>query len=139
MTGNLASGVRAMWEADATAHRLGMQLVEASPGRAVVRMEVAVEHVNGLDVCHGGVIFTLADVAMSYASNAHGHTAFATSAAIDFVNPARVGESLVATATEEILRGRAGIYDVRVLTDDDEARLVGTFRGRTLSVDRDGN
>jgi len=137
MTENLAPAVQQMWEHDATAHRYGMELIEAVPGRAVVRMTVTSDHVNGLDVCHGGGIFTLADVAMSYASNAYGHTAFATSANIDFVNPARVGEVLVATASEEVLRGRAGIYDARVTSDGPGALLIGTFRGRTLSVDRE--
>lgn len=123
--------VQTLWEADATAHRLGATVLSGGAGWATVQLRVADDHANSHGVCHGGVIFTLADIAMSYASNGHGGQRFATGAGIDFVNAAQVGDVLTATGREESLRGKAGIYDVRVTAGD---TLIGTFRGRTLAV-----
>jgi len=130
-TPDVSELVQALWEADATAHRLGATVLAGGPGSATVQLTVAEDHANSHGVCHGGVIFTLADIAMSYASNGHGGQRTATGAGVDYVNAAQVGDVLIATATEESLRGRAGIYDVRVTAGD---TLIGTFRGRTLVV-----
>jgi acyl-CoA thioesterase len=123
---------QAMWAGDRTSHALGVELVEVSEGRAVLRMVVRPDMVNGLDVCHGGVIFTLADSAMAYSSNSFDRRAFATAAEIDWVAPGRVGSSLTATAVQRHQRGKAAITDVEVV--DEEGLTVALFRGRTLQT-----
>ncbi len=94
-------------------------------------MTVRDEHCNGLGVCHGGLIFTLADTAMAFASNADGSRAFATNAEVDFVNAARAGDHLVAVCTTIVQRGRAAVHDVEVRAGD---TVVAVFRGRTLAT-----
>jgi len=111
---------------------LGIDIVQASPGEAVAALRVVDHHCNGLGVCHGGFIFTLADTAMAFAVNAGGDRAFATNAEVDFVNGARVGDLLTAKCTRIVERGKAGICDV-VVTDQDD-RIIAVFRGRTLAV-----
>jgi hypothetical protein len=54
---------------DHVADALGMTIVEARPGRAVVKITVRNDMVNALGVCHGGMIFTLADSAFAFACN----------------------------------------------------------------------
>lgn len=125
--------VEAMHRADTTAIGLGVELRYARPGTAIVTLAVAERHLGSLGQLHGGVLFTLADVAMSYASNSRGGTSMATHAAIDFVDGAQLGDVLVATATEQSLRGKAGIYDVAIRAEQDE-RLIATFRGSTLRL-----
>ena len=85
--------------------------------------------INGLGVCHGGLIFTLADSAMAHASNSHGLPAVAVAASIDLVRPARAGAVLSAEAVERYRHGRTALYDV-VVTDDD-GEVVARFHGRT--------
>ncbi|HEX6218990.1 MAG TPA: hotdog fold thioesterase, partial [Sphingomicrobium sp.] len=46
---------------------LGIELLDAGDGRAVVTMSVAPEMCNGHGTCHGGMIFTLADAAFAFA------------------------------------------------------------------------
>jgi len=53
---------RALFERDRASQGLGMRLVEVRPGRARVAMTVRPDMVNGHDVCHGGIVFALADV-----------------------------------------------------------------------------
>jgi acyl-CoA thioesterase len=85
--------------------------------------------VNGHGVCHGGLIFALADSAMAFASNSHGLHALAQHCAITFVRPAHLGEMLTAEAVERMRGARSGIYDVRVTGDD--GAVVAEFRGHS--------
>lgn len=118
-----------MWQADRASRGLGMQLDAVAPGSARLSMTVTEAMANGLGICHGGFIFSLADSAMAFASNQRGDTAVAQHAAISFVRPARVGDRLVAEAMERSRTGRTAIYDVRVSMAGGE--VVAEFRGHT--------
>ncbi len=126
-----------MYEDDRALHHLGIELLEASPGRAILRLVIAERHLNGLGVGHGGILFTLADAAMAYASNTglpDGDQALATGGEIDFLAPARVEDTITAEATTVAISGRTSVHDVR-LTDTAGA-VLAVFRGRTLRVTR---
>ena len=56
----------------------------------------------------------------------------AASASIDFIRPARLGDELVATATEVSRGGRTGIYDATVTNQDGD--VVAIFRGRSYAT-----
>jgi acyl-CoA thioesterase len=117
---------------DRVARALGITVVTVAPGRAVVAMTVADDMLNGLEVGHGGIIFTLADTAMAHASNSHGPAAFAVAASIDFLSPARAGARLTAEAVERFRRNRTALYDVEVTGDD--GAVVARFHGRTQAA-----
>jgi len=124
---------RAMWAADAASAALGMQLVELGPGRARVSMVVRPDMVNGHDLCHGGLIASLADSAFALACNSRGPVTVAAGFEVDFLEPARLGQVLEADAREVALRGRSGLYDVTVRVGD---TVVAEFRGRSRSLRR---
>ncbi len=124
-----------MWADDAASAMLGMQAVEVGPGRARVSMLVRPDMVNGHDLCHGGVIASLADSAFALACNSHGPVTVAAGFSIDFLQPGRLGQVLHAEAREVSLRGRSGIYDVTVRADDPEAgEVIAEFRGRSRTL-----
>ena len=122
--------VAELYRRDVSTQTFGIELVDAGPGRAVVSMVVRPDMCNGYDVCHGGMTFTLADTAMAFASGSHNQTALAAAASIDFLSPVPRGSVLRATAEERWLKGRTGLYDVRVELDD--GTLVAVFHGRTV-------
>jgi acyl-CoA thioesterase len=122
----------AMYARDATAQALGITISQVDHGTATATLTVRDDMTNGLGVCHGGIIFTLADAAMAYASNAGNERSLATSATVDFVAPAHVGQTLTALATQISKPGRSAIHDAMVRTED--GTVVATFRGRTLSL-----
>lgn len=124
-----------MWADDAASAMLGMEAVEVAPGRARVSMLVRPDMVNGHDLCHGGVIASLADSAFALACNSHGPVTVAAGFSIDFLQPGRLGQVLHADAREVSLRGRSGIYDVTVRADDPEAgEVIAEFRGRSRTL-----
>jgi len=123
---------QAMWTRDNATHALGMELVSVTPGRAVLRMKVRPDMVNGHHICHGGLIFTLADSAFAYACNSYNLNTVASACSIDFLAPGREGEVLEATAVERSASGRTGVYDVEVKVVD--AHTVALFRGKSYRI-----
>ena len=121
-----------MWAEDNASQGLGMRIEAVGPGRARLAMEVAERMVNGLGVCHGGFIFTLADSAMAFASNSYNERALAQMGSVTFLRPGRLGETLVADAQERTRAGRTGVYDVRVSGGD--GGVVAEFRGHTRGI-----
>jgi acyl-CoA thioesterase len=126
-----ACGVR-MYEMDHAARSLGVVLDEIEPGRSRVSMTVRDDMVNSHDICHGGMIFSLADCAFAYSCNSRNRKTVAAGATIDFISAARMGDRLTAFAEERALVGRTGIYDVRVV--DQNGELIACFRGRSRRV-----
>ena len=124
--------VDALWRGDAASRQLGMSIEACGPGRADVTMRIRSDMVNGHGICHGGLIFALADSAFAFACNSHGDNTVAASAAIEFLLPAREGDELRAVASERWRRGRAGIYEIEVRNQDGEA--VAIFRGRSHQI-----
>jgi acyl-CoA thioesterase len=127
----ITQAAHVMWAADQASRSLGMELVEAEDGRAVVRMRITEAMINGHHVAHGGYLFLLADSAFACACNSHGPVTLAAGADITFVAPVKLGDELVAHAGERVRFGRSGVYDVTVYRGEE---IVAEFRGRSRSV-----
>jgi len=111
---------------------LGMQLVAVKPGYARLSMRVRSDMVNGHRLCHGGLIFTLADSAFAVSCNSHNDSTVAAAASIDFLAPAREGDELAAEARELWRSGRSGLYEITVTNQRGER--IALFRGRSQRI-----
>jgi acyl-CoA thioesterase len=111
---DLPDQVALMWARDAAAHALGISLVSVGDQVAELRLVVEPQHLNSHAICHGGVIFTLADCCFAYASNGGAEMAVAQANQITYLAPGRAGDELVARAVLISRAGRSGIYDVTV-------------------------
>lgn len=127
-----ARAADAMWERDAASRWTGVHLDSVGPGTARLSLEVRPEHLNGHGICHGGVIFTLADTAFAFACNSHNRIAVAQHNSISYLSPGRGGETLVADALEVSRSGRSGVTDVTVRGGD--GRIVALFRGASRQI-----
>lgn len=121
-----------MWVNDKASAGLGIVLDSVSPGSATASLLVEDRHVNGLGICHGGYIFTLADSAFAFACNSYNQNAVAQHNSITYVQSGVLGSRLIATATEVSRVGRAGIYDVTV--SDDNGNTIAIFRGHSRTI-----
>ena len=121
---------RELWAGDKASQALGMSIEIPAAGAAVARMTVRDDMLNGFDVCHGGLLFALADTAFAFACNPTEQANFAASATIEFLRPAAAGDQLRAVAAEEHKGRRSGYYTVRV--DNQDGKLVALFRGRSV-------
>jgi acyl-CoA thioesterase len=95
-------------------------------------MTVREDMVNGHDLCHGGLVATLADTAFAYACNAYNEVTVASGFDINLVAGGRLGDRLTAVAVEVAKSGRTGVYDVAVRNAHGEA--VAAFRGRSYTM-----
>jgi acyl-CoA thioesterase len=124
----------AMWAEDQASQRLGIEVLFIDRGRSRLAMTVRSDMVNGHGTCHGGFLATLADSAFAFACNTYDEVTVAAGFDITFVAPAQLGDELVATAEERVRRGRSGLYDVTVATQD--GAVIAEFRGRSRGLRR---
>jgi acyl-CoA thioesterase len=123
--------VEAMMASDAASRMLGIDLLDYGDGWARTRLTVRDDMVNGHGICHGGMIFSLADTTFACACNSWGPVTVAAGADIVFVAPARLGDVLTAEGRVRARYGRSGVYDVTVSSGDD---LIAEFRGRSQQL-----
>ena len=123
---------RRMWADDRASREMGLELGDVTPGEARVHLTVEPRMLNGHGVCHGGLIFALADTAFAFACNSLNRRSIAMHCSISFIEKVRAGRRLTAHACARAEYGRNGIFDVAV--KDDLGVTVAEFRGysRTL-------
>ncbi|MBE7367231.1 hydroxyphenylacetyl-CoA thioesterase PaaI [Ramlibacter pallidus] len=109
-----------------------IELLACEPGRAVMRMKVRAPMLNGHRICHGGLIFTLADSTFAYACNSRNKVTVAAGCSIEFLKPGQLDDVLTCEGVEQVLQGRHGIYDMKVTNQDGE--VVAMFRGKSASL-----
>ena len=83
---------------DRFAANAGCRLTEVDSEHAVAEMLVTAEHLNGGQVCQGGALFTLADLAIAALMNSRGLLTFGINNSIMFVSSAKEGDLLRAEA-----------------------------------------
>lgn len=111
-----------------------MEIQEVSSGRAAVHMSVGENHINSAKVCHGGTIFSLADVAFALACNSHGSLALAIDMSISFLRPVSVGELITATCIEKHRGRRLGSYHIEVTNRSDQ--VVAMLKATAFVTDQ---
>lgn len=121
----------AMYANDTASRALGIEIEIPEVGSAVATMSVREDMTNGFDICHGGLIFTLADTAFAFACNAYDDVTVAGSGTVEFLRPAFEGDLLRAVALEEHRGKRSGVYAVEVVNERSE--FVALFRGRAVA------
>ncbi len=132
-SGHFARAVAAgMYAHDNAARSWGVEIAEIRPHYAVARMTVRDDMLNSHGVCHGAMLFALADTAFAYASNSENRATLANSCTITFTEAVPAGAVLTAVAEKRSRGRRTGVYDVTVTTG--KGAVVALFRGNSYEV-----
>ncbi len=123
---------RAMWDNDQSSKWFGMELGEVDEGKATMTPTVIPPPCNGHAICHGGVIFALADSTFAFACNSRNQSTVAQHNMISFLAPGKEGDVLTAVAEELYIKGRSGIYDITA-TNQDGTRIA-EMRGMSRAI-----
>ena len=107
---------------DRFAANAGCRITEVDEYHAVAVMTVAESHLNGGNVCQGGALFTLADLAIAALMNNSGQLTFGVSNSMMFVSSARLGDSLRAEAV--FVADHHKIPAVEVTVTNQEGRTI---------------
>jgi len=129
-----AEVARTLLQRDSAARALGIEIEHVELDLAVLGMPVVPDMCNGMGVCHGGMIFTLADTAMAYASNSRNRLALASTASIDFMRVVRSGSRMRASAVARYRGRRKASYEVVV--EDEAGNQVAHFHGTVAIIDK---
>lgn len=113
---------------------LGAEILEVRPGYSKIGLKVADHMTNIHRMTHGGVIFTLADIALGTACNAGGGVEVAMNVSIYYLKASRPGDYLVATARAENETRKTGFYRIRV--ENGNGELVATADGLVYRMDK---
>lgn len=109
---------------------MGMRLERLGNGESELSLRVAEDHVNLMDVLHGGVVSSLADAATGIAMLSvldRGWTHLTTSIQLTFLAAGRLGDDVVARG-RVVKRGRRFGY-----AEADVARSDGTLLARAAA------
>ncbi len=116
-----------MMENDAFSQWLGIDVVEIKPGYSHLEMTARPEMLNGFDILHGGISYSLADSALAFASNSHGAQAVSVETSISHLKPCRNGDRLIAKAEEKSISRKIAIYQIEIKNQKEE--VIALFKG----------
>ena len=105
---------------DRFAYTIGAQLVEIREGYARAELTVEERHLNGANVCQGGVMFTLADLAFAAMANSHGILTVGVSNNITFIKSAKLGDCIKAECAEQINHHKLPYCDMKITNQEGE-------------------
>ena len=112
---------------DRFAANAGCSIIEVDEHHAIAEMTVTAEHLNGGNVCQGGALFTLADLAMAALLNLNGQLTFGINNSIMFVASAKEGDVLQAEAV--YVADHHKIPSVEVRVTDQTGKLICHITG----------
>lgn len=120
---------------DRFACNIGAQLVEIREGYARAELVVEEKHLNGADVCQGGVMYTLADLAFAGVCNCHGTLTLGVNTSITFLKSGQLGEKIIAEAVEVLDHHKLPYCDIKVRNEQGDILAVMTGLGYRLKKD----
>ncbi len=116
-----------MLEHDPFSKWLGISIIEISPGYCKLRCHVKKDMLNGFNILHGGVSYSIADSALAFASNAHNKKSYSIETSISHIKKVMEGDTLIAECRELSLSSRFGIYEVIISNQYHEK--IALFKG----------
>ena len=119
---------------DAFASHLGARVEVPAPGHSRVFLTVTDAMTNFHGTTHGGVIFSISDMAFAAACNSHGRVAVALNVNICFVRPSFPRDRLLAEAKQVHKGGRTALYDITV-TNEDTGELIAKSQDQAFRKD----
>jgi acyl-CoA thioesterase len=123
-----------MMAEDKMSQWLGIEVLNYDPGSVSVRMTVRDEMVNGFNVTHGGITYSLADSALAFSANSHGVRSMSIETSISHLKSVHVGDVLTASTKQITLTRKTGVYIMDVINQKNE--LVAHFKGTVYRSDK---
>ena len=119
--------VNKMFDDDAFSQWLGIKIVDVSVGYCQLKMTVRKEMLNGFQIAHGGIAYSLADSALAFASNSNGKKALSVETSISHTVSVKDGDVLTATTEELSLSDKIGVYLITITNNENQK--IAYFKG----------
>jgi acyl-CoA thioesterase len=123
-----------MYENDAFSKWLGIKRIEDGAGKSVLQMTVRKEMLNGFDIVHGGITYSLADSALAFASNGYGRKSVSVETSISHTEACKEDDVLTTHTEEMSLSKKIGIYQITITNQHN--KTVALFKGTVYITDK---
>ena len=127
--------INKMFDQDAFSQWLGIKIVEVSEGNCQLQMPVRSEMLNGFQIAHGGIAYSLADSALAFASNSHGRKSLSVETSISHTVSVKEGNVLTAATEELSLSDKMGVYLITITNQDNQK--VAYFKGTVYRTSKE--
>ena len=127
--------VDTMYQNDAFSQWLGIEVVDIKDGYCKINMTVRKEMLNGFQIAHGGIAYSLADSALAFASNSHGRKSLSVETSISHTVSVKEGDSLIAVSNEISLSPKIGIYLISIKNQNEQK--VALFKGTVYRTSKE--
>lgn len=123
-----------MLDQDAFSAWMDIVVIEVEKGSCVLTCKIKSEMLNGFEILHGGITYSLSDSALAFAANSYGYKCVSIETSISHLRPALNNQVLTVKASE-IHRGKTiGLYQVDIYNE--ENKIVSKFKG-TVNISPD--
>ena len=127
--------VNKMFDQDAFSQWLGIEIIDVSEGFCQLKMIVRKEMLNGFQIAHGGIAYSLADSALAFASNSHGKKSLSVETSISHTVSVKEGDVLTVTTKELSLSDKIGVYLITIINQSNED--VAYFKGTVYRTSKE--
>jgi acyl-CoA thioesterase len=118
--------VNLMYDNDRFSKWLGIEKVLVEEGKSILKMTIREEMLNGFDIAHGGIVFSLADSALAFASNTYGKKSVSIEASTNWFQPLKLGDEIIAESKLKSISNKQAVFDIDISKGE---VLVASFRG----------
>ena len=127
--------VNKMFDQDAFSQWLGIKIIEVSKGYCQLKMTVRKEMLNGFQIAHGGIAYSLADSALAFASNSNGQKSLSVETSISHTVSIKDGDQLTATTEELSLSDKIGVYIITITNNENQE--IAYFKGTVYRTSKE--
>jgi acyl-CoA thioesterase len=127
--------INKMFDQDAFSQWLGIEIIDVSEGFCQLKMTVRKEMLNGFQIAHGGIAYSLADSALAFASNSHGRKSLSVETSISHTVSIKEGDVLTVATKELSLSDKIGVYLITIINQSNED--VAYFKGTVYRTSKE--
>jgi acyl-CoA thioesterase len=116
-----------MMASDHMSQWLGIEVLETAVDFCKLRMTVRKEMVNGFNIAHGGITYSLADSCVAFSANANGPVAVSIESSVSHLQKVMIDDVLTAESSLVAKNHKTGTYVVTVFNQNNDK--VAHFKG----------
>lgn len=109
-----------MIENDPFSQWMGIKILDVKEGYCKISCKIRKEMLNGFQVTHGGIVFSLADSALAFSAATYGRVSLAIDNSISFTRKTTAGETLVASSTCIHITHKTGVFEIDICNSNAE-------------------
>ena len=127
--------INKMFDQDAFSQWLGIEIIDVSEGFCQLKMTIRKEMLNGFQIAHGGIAYSLADSALAFASNSHGRKSLSVETSISHTVSVKEGDVLTVATKELSQSDKIGVYLITIINQSNED--VAYFKGTVYRTSKE--